>query len=317
MAIPRRGAAPAAPLQAVDFGSKESYSSGGFLLPKGDWIAADHQVVLQAPIKKDGTRMEDWLGVMVTFLPLDGDESLKQEQFFSLGQKAKLTWAPHPEHGKGLMLIPGGPAAQLNDQTNWAIYLQSLKDCGLPEGIFTNDLTVLDGMWVRIGHQPEPESRKSLAGTASTGEAAPAPRQPKSMCVAIAILDGGAPWEGGGGIPEVKAAAKPNGRPAVAAKPAARPAAAKPAAPAKPEPAEGELDNRAIIEQLFTDALEANPDGMPKLGLKSFTFKALDKAYGKETAQSLVDEFFDSQDTLNGVLGSLGYEAKGPKIVAA
>jgi hypothetical protein len=98
-----------------------------------------------------------------------------------------------------------------------------MYDCGLPEGIFTNDLSVLDGIHVHTQNILEPEDRKGFGS--QTGEVAEE-RRSGLVPVVTEIKEDGKPWEGTGGIPEaaatpapVKAGPKAVVKPAVAAKP--------------------------------------------------------------------------------------------------
>ena len=142
MALPqRRATAPAAAPTGVNFGSLDFYVAGGGL-PDGDYIAVDHSAMMyQAKNQQGVSKGPARLGVMITFQPShDLTAEAQRTQFYSLGSNADKSFAPNPETGKGLVPIPGGPATTLNNQTNWAMYLKSMYDCGLPEGIFQNDL---------------------------------------------------------------------------------------------------------------------------------------------------------------------------------
>jgi hypothetical protein len=325
MAVARRAApapAPVAVASGVNFGDLDFYA-GGFTLPKGLY-AMEHDVCMHAATKQDGTPLgKARLGVMLTAHPIqeDGSPVLAAEplqQFLSMGSKADQSFAPDPATGKSLVPIPGAPSTSAPKSTNWALYLKSLYDTGLPKGIFTNDITVLDGVWVRTDLVPEPEDRKNFAKS-QTGENADQPEERRGsgqVPVVTEILEGGKPWEGGGGfLAETAPAAAPKAplaRPAaVAPKPAvARPAAAPVAAPA------AAADDEAVqiaasngITEVLT--VPANANGVSKLILRTSTFKAVTAAAGAEMAQAVLETYFASDDALNSVLGPLGYSVQG------
>lgn len=313
MATPLKKAAQA-PAVGFAFGDMGNYSAGGGL-PEGDYIWKDLTVQMYQAQKQDGTSAGPArLGVMITLLPLTGGE--ERTQFYSMGSKAHESFAPNPETGKGIIPIPGGPASRPNNSTNWAILLKSMYDSGLPQGIFTDDCSVLDGTHVHMANVPEPAERAGYA--AKTGEAAEE-RKAGTIAVVTEIKDDGKPWEGSGGVPEQTAAAKPNGKPA--AKAAAAPVAARPVARAVavPAPAQNaEPDDLAtVVSQVVTDILMKNPNGCPKLLLRTSTFKAIKDGSGQEAAQSAMETYFSSDTALNSILGDLGYAVKGPQVVAA
>src|SRR5437016_3811459 len=155
MAAPRKTGAGFIPTAGVDFGSMGSYS-GGFTLPEGDY-SIEFEVAMERLNDKQQGRSPR-LGVYLHATPLAGGDVF--DQFLSMGGKAALSFAPDPNTGKGLVSIPGGAGGGLNNSTNWYMFLKSLYDCGLPEGIFTNDFTVLDGINVHTQNVPEPEERK-------------------------------------------------------------------------------------------------------------------------------------------------------------
>jgi hypothetical protein len=230
-----------------------------------------------------------------------------------MGGKANLSFAPNAETGKGIVPIPGGQGGGLNNKTNWAILLQSLYDSGLPPGIFTNDLSVLDGVHVHVVQIPEPEERKGFAA-ASTGEAAEV-RQERKIAVVSEIKEDGKPWEGGGGIPD--ATAKPKGK--VAPKPVAGKALVK-AAPkaAAPAPVEAAADDdlEAVALNATATVLESNPSPS-RLQLRTGAFKAAQAAGGDDAAQAVLATYFASDAALNALLSKHGYGVKGTQIVPA
>lgn len=312
MAIARKAAQAAPVSSGPSFGDLGFYS-GGFTLPKGKY-ALEFNVLMYTPTKQDGTPAGNpRLGVMLRAHPLAGGEP--QEQFVSMGTKAHLSFMPDTA-GKGLVPVPGGPASTLPKGTNWMLILSSLYDCGLPQGVFTNDITVLDGVHVQTDLVPEPEERKGYGSTAATGEAAGQKEERKGsglIPVVVEILDDGKPWEGTGGIPDASQAPTPT----AAAKKTVTAAKTKPApAPvAAPEP-EGDEDLMAAAVSGITSVLEKEPNGTTKLKLRMGAFKSITASHGAEVTQAVMDAYFTSDDALNSVLGQLGYAVKGTNIVA-
>lgn len=315
MAIPKKTNAPVA--SGVNFGDLGFYS-GSFTLPKGMY-ALEFHTKLHQPTKQDGSNVGNpRLGVMVNAHPInESGESTgdMMEQFFSMGSKAHLSFAPDAQ-GKGLVPVPGAPAGTAPRNTNWNFFLKSLYDAGLPKGIFENDITTIDGIWVQTDQVPEPEERKGYASQAATGEAAAeqGERRGSGMIpVVTEIVEGGKPWEGGGGLPTAEAAPVAKAAPKAAAKPVAKPAVKVSPAP-EPEPAGADEDTATAAVNAVTSVLEANPDGLPKLKFRTETFKAATKAVGGEVAQAILDTFFGNDESLNSILGQLGYEVKGAHI---
>lgn len=303
---------------AVNFGDLAFYS-GGFTLPKGRY-ALSFDALIHANTKNDGSRGVERLGIMLNAVPIDAEGNAigePQPQFLSMGSKAMQSFAPDPETGKSIVPIPGAPASTLPRDTNWMLFLKSLYDCGMESGVFTNDLTVLDGIWVLTDLVPEPEGRKSWG--ANTGEVQQERQGPQMIPVVSEIL--AKPWEGEGGMPEAaeepkKKAGKP--APKAAPKAAAKPAA-KVAPKAKPAP-EPDGDEDAIRSAALNGVsafLEKNPKGGTKLLLKVQTFAHAKKNADDETAQAVIDTFFDDDDALNGLLGDLGYKVSGGQVTAA
>lgn len=301
----------AAPASGVSFGDLGLYTQGGGL-PEGDYAWKDVTVQLyQAPPNQTtGKQSPARLGVMITLVPLTGGD--ERTQFYSMGGKAHESFAPNPDTGKGVVPVAGGPASTFNNSTNWAILLKSLRDSGLPEGIFTDDCSVLEGMHVHMANIPEPAERAGYQS--KTGEAAE-DRKPGQIAVVTEIKDDGKPWEGSGGVPEE---VTPKGKGAPAAN--TQKATAKPAAaPVKAAPVtSGDDDDvqTAAINGVST-VLEKFPNGLLKIQLRTGTFKAVNESQGQEMAQSVISTHFASDTTLNALLGPLGYTVKGNDIKVA
>lgn len=311
---PRKAVAPPPEVEGINFGD-DSFYSGGSFTPEGDYILFFNVVNHQA-VKKDGTNAgPPRLGVMVDLYPMETPtEDKKLQKFYSMGANADKSFAPNAT-GKGLASIPGTSGSGLNDQTNWNMFRKSLLDSGLPQGIFTNDLTVLDGVWVHIQNVPEPEERKSIRSQAATGEAGAEQQPMRNNLIPIVteIKDEGKPWEGTGGIPAEAPAP-------TAAKPVAKPPAKAPAKAAAPAPAAEVADGlEEVASAHITTVLTANPNGLAKLKLRNDTFAAAKKAKQESEGSQILDSYFGpgQEDALNTILGNLGYQLKGAMVIPA
>lgn len=322
MAAPIRRPGAPAPVAVVDnrvmFGEDSFYTAGGGAIPEGKYILY-HDAVVHQYKKQDGTPVgPEFLAIRVTAYALDDPEAEPKVGYYSMGGKALKSFVPNmDDEGKSLVAVPGGPATTLNEMSNWAIYRKSLLDSGMPQGTFTNDLRAIDGVWGHIVNIPEPEGRKGFAG-ASTGDATPEPRKNQQIAVVSEILDGGAPWDGGGGMPE----AAPKAPAKVAGKIAPKPAPIRPAPRTAPAPAPVMEEVAATDDDLLSAAqvaagtvIEGSPEGVAKLVLKTGVFKAATKTNGAEVAQAILDMYFTSDDAINALLADLGYTIKGPRVV--
>src|SRR3990167_8666231 len=337
MPLPQRKTAPAA--KGVSLLDLASYS-GDFVLPEGDY-AIYHDIRIHRYTKQDGSQGLDMLGVMLTCYPLAGGEPT--EQFLGLGKKAITSFAPDPNSpawnevgSTKLVAIPGAPAGNMSGQTNFNLWIKSLVDCGLPQDgtVDLADISSLDGILVHTAKVQEPGSRKALG--AATGEVGQqkADRGPQMIPVVTEIKDDGKPWEGSGGLPE--GAGEPAAAPApkVAPKVPAKPTPKAPVAPAKPGPKKpgpkappveeeaaegGDEDVLAVATAAITTVLEANPAGCALLKLRTGAFNAAKASNDEDMAQRVIDEVVEDGDTLNGILGDLGYKlnTKLKKIEAA
>ncbi len=322
MAVQRRAATPAPPPIPVVEGPNfldMGFYSGGFTLPPGKYCMAELTVKMFKG-DKDKSQTPARLGVMITFVPLsDPREENKREQFYSLGSKADQSYAPNPVTGKGIIPIPGAPAAGLNNSTNWYLLLKSLYDGGLPQGLITNDLTPLEGAWVDMGLIDEPAERAGFQS--NTAEVGSEPRVARKIAVAVEVLAG--PWDASnpGGwptepvvfddsahAPAPVAHTKVNGAPT----PAARPVAVRPAlAP----PAEDTSDIQMAAINGVSDVLEKNANGLLRIQLRTQTFDAVKTKLGEDMAAAVIATFFDPTGALDTILGQVGYKVAGPKVV--
>lgn len=336
MAVRRQ--APPPPVQAggsVNFG-EDTFYSGGLGLPEGDYALGFHTQMFQ-PTKQNGQPVgQPFLCVMLTAYPIDSNGALIgeiSEHPLGVGRKAHMSFVPSTD-GKGFDAVPGGPATGMNDMTNWSIFRKSMRDCGLPDGILANDLTVLDGIWVHTRNVPEPEERTALRS--STGEAAlraasgqAEDNRVKLIPTVVEIKANGKPWEGTGGIPgETAPAATPAGRrvaPRTAAPAAAAPGSRRiaPGAQAQAPAGNGHATD-VSDEDMMNAALEgltdflvkpANANGVTKVALRAGAFTELSKKQGDEMAQAVVETFFSDDAMLNSVLNQLGYKVFGPRVI--
>jgi hypothetical protein len=330
-----------------NFGDRNNYSLGGGL-PEGFWAIWFDFRNFQGQ-KKDGTmaRGGPRLGVMGTCVNLSDPTAAPLENFWSMGTDANKSFAPDPDtEGKKLKPIPGGPGMSLTDMTNWKMFLDNLYDCGLPEGTLSDDLSVLDGIWLHIQHIPEPETRKTFQS--KTSEYQDETQGPRKIPVPTEIMEGGRPWEGGGGMPSepiifgavpppplataAKAIPPKTPAPKTATKPAI--AAAKTASkPGPPKPEHKTVAQPAIkgnshiavdigdISTAAADAvsmvLGANPSGMKHLKFRVEAVKASQQKYGDEMASAIVDTYFSKLDDLNTLLEQYGYASNGTDITLA
>ena len=316
MAAPIKRVAPQA--EGIAFGDLNMYVAGGGL-PEGDYCMFFKIQMHDGFGQKKGPSR---LGVMADCYHLDNPSDMKQ-QFWGMGSNADKSFAPNPETGKSLVAIPGGPGATLVNSTNWAYFLKSLYDCGLPQGIFSNDISVLDGIWVHTRNIPEPEERKSFvsktANAVSGGQEDM--RTPGVISVISEIKEGGCPWEGGGGLPQAKAPAGNTAATRAAGARVAPAAVGKPAAPPAPvQQVASDEEVAAQVQQAAADGinsvLEKNPNGVKLMLLRTSVFKAVKSAAGEDMAGAVAETIKDNA-TLSSILTQYGYAIKGIEVVPA
>lgn len=311
-----RRAAAAPPPQLVNFGDLDADYSAGGGLPEGDYrLTFD---VMMEPPRKDGTQSnrQPRLGVLLTATPINAagqDADEPKTKFYSFGGKAHLSYAPDPNTGKGIIAIPGGAGVQPSTKSNWAMLLKSMYDSGMPKGVFTNDVSVMDNVLVHMHEVPEPEERKSYGRTSKTGEAAldvEEERQGNGKVSIVSEIKGGVEWweEAPAAAPAapVRAAAK---APALAPKPAA--AAARKPATAPAPPAAEEVDLSEVAINAVGEVLGTSPTGLSKVALKTKTFTFVKTASDDATAQAVIDTYFGTDADLNGLLNQLDYGVSG------
>lgn len=296
MAFKKSVAAPAVDT-SINFGDLSIYASSSFVLPEGKYKLTSFDVRMHSGFGKDTTNNKPRLGVMITGIKNLDDASVEvQDQFYSLGSSADKSFAPNAA-GTGIAPIPGGAGGSLNPSTNWALLLKSFYDSGLPSGTFTNDVSVLNEIMVHMTPVPEPEERKGFQ--TQTGEAQEKRVDRKIPIVTEILEDEPAP------------AAKP-GKPVAVKTPAKAPVKAAPAPVAEAEAVDDEIQGAAING--FSAVLEKNPNGAAKLLFRTGVFKAVTDAVSSEMAQAVIETYFTNDDSLNSILGQLGYSVQSGQI---
>ncbi len=293
------------PPAELDLFDPNFYTGGNFGLPEGNY-ALFFQVQMHDGFgeKKGPAR----LGVMIRPVSIDNPDEEIHPQFYGFGKKAHESYAPHPDTGKSIVAIPGGPGGGLQKGTNWDFFRQSLVDSGLPKGVGSNNFEELDGIWVHTVRVPEPEERKSFQS--ATSEAQQQKTGDGKIAVVSEILDGGKPWEGTGGVPKKgKGTVKPkvNGAP-VAGKPVAVP---PPVSKVNPNEAVKDAASNGLAEIL---GQEGNEAGMLWNKLKTAAFAHITKTYSGDMAQAVTDEFFSNDAGITMILAELGYAKTGLKV---
>lgn len=314
MATAARKAAPTA--AGVNFLQLDFYAPTAFL-PEGDYCLFFQVKHNQAVDKVTGQpKGDNRLGVEITAYDLTNPtEEAKKTQFYGMGKEALLNYAPNPETGKGLVPLPGSSGARLNDSTNWMLFLKSLLDCDPNlSSVLSNDLSVIDGVWVHIQNIPEPESRKNMSSSTSEGQSQP--NQPRTVAVVSEIKDNGKPWEGTGGLPTapVRSNVTITSRD-VGKLPTAFLKSAAPAQQPLPPPTTGAVDEEDVLDaavQATTGVMSKAKNGtMLKIQLKTNVVKHLDDNYNKEIKQAVMDKFFSSDEALSQFLEELNFTLSG------
>lgn len=343
-----------AAMQVVNFLDYDDYSSGGGI-PNGRYVMFFDPMDFAPEPRAGQKRTEPRLGVMVTAYNPEAKDDI-HTQFLGFGKGFNKCYTINPDTGKGLVVIPGQTPLPFPASSNWGYFLKSMKDNGLGKGVATNDLSVFDGLWADVAQVPEPEDRKGFRNNSksmSEAEDEPEIKGSGKILQIVQFVEGGVPWEGGGGLPEgfpphvVGAGQKKKDAPATPAKPAApagrtapspkaaaapaRPGPAKPNGSAKPGPARpaapatpaatglDELEVREAAVNGIAAVLgqPANTNGLFQVKLRTGAFQAVSKAVSAEMGQAVLDTFFGSAEALNGVLGDLGYVTDGTNVSVA
>lgn len=316
----------------VDFMSDDQFiSSMG--IPEGRY-ACWFDLMMHHFTKADGTpgKGPEQLKVRVTAWPIDENgvslsrpEDEPKYGYYGLGSKAHLSFAPDPATGKRLLPLPGGTSTKFTNLSNWGVFRDSLRGCGMPNKFVTSDFTPLDGVWLRFTVVAAPEGRKALrAGKTADVEEQDADR-PDTVSVPLEAIDGGRVWDGqAGGL--LEAAPAPAARPAPGrpAPPAAKAAAAgrpAPRAAAAPAPVAAEEETEDVatvatnaIASFFEDP--KNVKGAAKAALRTFVFRTVSETVSPDMGQQVLNAYFEDVAVLGGILGEFGYVINGAMIKA-
>lgn len=306
---------PPSPVDDVNIGDYKQLTSG-YTIPDGAYTCF-FNVVMHAGFGTNTRNLPPRLGLMMDAFPLDRPVEKAYQAFFGFGKDAEKSFAPNPVTGKGLVRVPGGPGTMPYASTNYGYFLKSLYDCGLPEGVLSNDFTVIDGSHLHLTSQPEPEERKGFVNnTAEVQE----PRKDSKITVVTEILDGGKPWEGTGGMPVFDNSPKTAPKVAPKTAPAARaPAKTGPVAVAAPAPTttDAEVDETVQTAAITaaSEVITQFPNGTTKTLLKTRVKTAL--ASDPDLAAAVDATYLADDNGLTTLLGFLGYSLKGPMVVVA
>jgi hypothetical protein len=313
---------PARPVAAgVAFGGNEMYVAGGGL-PEGDYALIFGVQMYQATNKAGIAQGAARLGIMLTAYSLTEPGAEPKTKFLSMGSSADKSFAPDPasadENGvcKRLIVVPGAQGQTLPDSTNWNLFRKSLYDCGLPDGVFVDDVSVLDGIHVHVTNVPEPEERKGFGNKAATGEVQQEERrQNQTIPVVTEIKDDGKPWEGTGGIPEATAAPV---APAKVGPKGVVKTAARTVVVAAPAAVADDADLEAVATSAATAILvdPKNANGMAYLPFRIAMLKEIEKT-STELSQQAQNTYFANDAALSQFLGLLGYAKVGSKVQPA
>lgn len=332
------------PAVGINFLDYDQYQSGGGI-PNGRFILYFDPMNFK-PEPRSGVRQQfsdARLGVMVTAYNPDNKDDI-HTQFLAFGKDLNKAYTVNPDPNiKGLLPIPGAAAIPFPASSNWGYFLKSMLDMGMPRNYATNDLTAMDGVWADVAQNPEPEDRKGYRNSAKAMSEVEAPEIKGSgkILQIVDFVENGKPWEGGGGMPEgfpehnitnilkkpapaTAGAAKPSPRPGpVAPKPGPKPPVSAAKGPAKPAPkaaAEAtDLDPMEVHDaaiQAIAAILGENVDGLLRIKLRNGVFANSNKT-NPAMGQAILEQFFATDDSLNGILGEIGYVIEGLNVVVA
>lgn len=276
-----------APVVGIPFLDMSTYAEGGqsFDFPEGDYA---FQLRVDNEKFADGTVP---IGCRLTGLPLRGGEAV--EKFISFGKDMERSWIPTPD-GMSIAENPEFPEDEtrkpFSKKGNWAIFLKSIRDCD-PAVPLNDSFEPIDGFWGHLQNIPEPTERAAYGqGTAEQSEK---PKYPRKVPVITAILEGGKPWEGGGGF-DLEAAPAKKVTPPVAKKPGI--GTKKAVAPVEPEEEaeeettdeNEELDAATVADSAIAVILAKNKAGMSSAMLQTNVFSAVKKEHGDAMAQGVM-----------------------------
>lgn len=299
------------PVAGVPFLDMSTYVEGGqsFDIPEGDYAI---QWRVDNERYADGTVP---VGSRLTCYPLRGGDPVVK--FITFGKGMEDSWMPGDD---GLTVVetpqddPDFVRKAFSKKGNWAILLKSLYDCAPDVPNLSDSFEPVDGLWATIQNIPEPAERASFGQ--STAEAAEKKKFLNKIPVITAIVEGGKPWEGGGGFDFLETKATPKKKPAFA------PAGVKPKVKPAPEPepeevTEPEDDNEVedastVASAAVAAVLAKNKNGLSSALLQTQVFPAVKKDHGAEMAQAVMGIL--KGDSYEAILGAHGYKLAGTQI---
>jgi hypothetical protein len=271
---PAAKAAPAEEPLAVASSNPDEMLQGG-LMDDFDGLVVKARYV---PWDYNGNLDHHVLGVALTIQPYNDDGEPEGDEFvqtYSAGDlehfapsmdgrtpvdlEAELPEGSTGEEYEGIYALRVGKKEQLNNNTNYAQFVQALLEAGFPKTNLTAACTYLEGVFGHWNRIPQ-KKRSGIVATADAAENGGRQRQ-KEILVVTEIKD--APAEAGGPAPAkaapakkvAPAAAKPGVKPA--AKPAAKPAPVE--EPTEEETAEGVEEEGTEDVEGTEDAAEVDP----------------------------------------------------------
>lgn len=308
------------PVAGVPFLDMSTYSEGGanFDIPEGDY-AVQYRVTNEK--FADGSMP---VGAKLTCMPLRGGDTI--EKFIKFGTGMEDSWMPS-EDGMSVVENPNFPEDQtrkaFSKKSNWGIHLKSLYDVAPDIPNLSDSFEPIDGIWVTIQNIPEPAERASY--NASTAEEAEKKKKfPAKIPVITAIIEGGKPWEGGGGFDFATAAApKTTVKAKVAPLTKPGPVGVKKAAPPvvveeteEEEVDENEASDAATVAGSAVAAfLSKNKAGSSSAMLQTQVFSAVKKEHGAEMAQAVMSAL--QGDGYEAILGMQGFKLAGALVKPA
>lgn len=306
------------PVAGVPFLDMSTYSEGGgsFDIPEGDY-AVQFRVTNEK--FADGSMP---VGAMLTCYPLRGGDPIAK--FIKFGTGMENSWMPS-EDGMSVIENPDLPEDQtrkaFSKKSNWGIFLKSLYDAAPDVPSLSDSFEPIDGLWVTIQNVPEPAERASF-GQSTAEEAEKKKKFPNKIPVITAIVDGGKPWEGGGGFDF--AAEKPKApvktvkaqMAAVVAKAKLKVVEPEPDEEAEPEADENEeADASTVASSAVAAFLAKNKAGASSAMLQTQVFSTVKKEHGPEMAQAVMAAL--KGDEYEAILGMQGYKLVGTQIKKA
>lgn len=188
-------------------GDLNNYTGGGGL-PEGDYaIWYDYFIRSQGA---DGKPLRGGASLCVrgTCYNLADPSAAPVEAFWGLGKGALKSFVPDPASDTGfgckkLKLAPNAVSSNMNNLTNWLVYLENAYNAQLPKGFLLDDLSAIDGTWQRITHVDPPAARQNLKSRqTSEYQGEEGDSGPQKVAVPALFHAGGRRWLGEpGGLP--------------------------------------------------------------------------------------------------------------------